>query len=114
MTTAGWMMFAWLLTWFFGAIVMPSSNALMSQRVAADAQGELQGAVAGIYSLSSIGGPLLMSQVFGRFAAPDARPHVPGAAFFTAALLAAGCFALYVAATRTEAAAATPVITESA
>lgn len=110
--TAGWMMFAWLLTWFFGAIVMPSSNALMSQRAAADAQGELQGAVAGIYSLSAIVGPLLMSQVFGRFAAPDAHPHVPGAAFFTSALLAMGCFALYVAATRTEAAAATPVVTE--
>ena len=27
--TAGWMMFAWLSTWFLGAMVMPSSNALL-------------------------------------------------------------------------------------
>jgi DHA1 family tetracycline resistance protein-like MFS transporter len=107
--TEGWMMFAWLATWFFGAIVMPSSNALMSQRVAPDAQGELQGALASLFSLSSIVGPPLMAQVFGRFASPDARLHVPGAAFFTAAALATGCFVLYVAATRTPAVAPTPV-----
>ncbi len=52
----GWMMFAWLVTWFFGAIVFPLTNALMSHRVAADAQGELQGAVAGLFSLAAIVG----------------------------------------------------------
>ncbi len=98
--TAGWMMFAWLATWFFGAIVMPSTNALMSKRVAADAQGELQGAVACLFSLGSIVGPPLMAQLFGHFAAPDARPHVPGAAFFAAALLAGSCLAIYWSATR--------------
>jgi DHA1 family tetracycline resistance protein-like MFS transporter len=46
LATAGWMMFAWLGTWFFGAAVMPSSNGLMSRLVPPDAQGELQGAVA--------------------------------------------------------------------
>ena len=40
--TASWMMFAWLVTWFFGATVMPTTNGLMSHRIAADAQGELQ------------------------------------------------------------------------
>lgn len=98
--TAGWMMFAWLATWFFGAIVMPSSNALLSRRIAANAQGELQGAVASLYSLSSIAGPPLMSQLFGRFTAPGAPVHLPGAAFLAAGALAAACFVLYRAATR--------------
>ena len=98
--TAGWMMFAWLATWFFGAIVMPSTNALMSHRVAADAQGELQGAVASLYSLSSIVGPPLMTQLFGRFTAPDAPVHFPGAAFMAAAVLTASCFVIYWVATR--------------
>jgi DHA1 family tetracycline resistance protein-like MFS transporter len=98
--TAGWMMFAWLSTWFFGAIVMPTTNALMSHRVAPDAQGELQGAVASLFSLSSIVGPPLMTQLFSRFAAPDARVHFPGAAFLAAALLTGACLALYWAATR--------------
>ena len=98
--TQGWMMFAWLATWFFGATVMPSTNALMSHRVAPEAQGELQGAVACLYSLSSIVGPLLMTQIFGRFTAPGSSVQLPGAAFLTSALLAALCFAMYWRATR--------------
>jgi DHA1 family tetracycline resistance protein-like MFS transporter len=98
--TAGWMMFAWLTTWFFGAIMMPTTNALMSHRIAPDAQGELQGAVASLFSLSSIVGPPLMTQLFSRFSAPDAPVHFPGAAFLAAAILAATCLTVYWAATR--------------
>src|SRR5262245_36568699 len=46
--TRGWMMFAWLATWLMAALVMPSTNALMSHLIAPDAQGELQGAVASL------------------------------------------------------------------
>jgi DHA1 family tetracycline resistance protein-like MFS transporter len=98
--TASWMMFAWFATWFFGAIVMPSTNALMSHRIAPDAQGELQGAVASLYSLSSIVGPPLMTQLFGRFSAPDAPIHLPGAAFIAATLLAMSSLIIYWLATR--------------
>jgi len=98
--TAGWMMFAWLGTWLLGALVMPSTNALMSHRVDKSAQGELQGAVASLFGLSSIVGPPLMTQLFGRFSAPDAPVHLPGAAFFASTLLAWTSFALYYRATR--------------
>ena len=98
--TAGWMMFAWLSTWFFGAIVFPLTNALMSHRIGADAQGELQGAVAGLSSLAAIAGPLLMTQLFGRFTAPAAPVHLPGAAFLAASLLTWICLAMYWSATR--------------
>lgn len=98
--TQGWMMFAWLGTWFLGAIVYPLTNALMSHRVAPDAQGELQGAVAGLFSLASIAGPLLMTQLFGHFTAPDASPHIPGAAFLMASLLVWVCLPIYWRATR--------------
>jgi MFS transporter, DHA1 family, tetracycline resistance protein len=98
--TAGWMMFAWLGTWLLGALVMPSTNALMSHRVEKSAQGELQGAVASLFGLSSIVGPPLMTQLFGRFSAPDAPVHLPGAAFFASTLLAWTSFALYYRATR--------------
>ena len=98
--TAGWMMFAWLSTWFFGAIVMPSTNALLSHRVPRDAQGELQGAVASLFSLGAIVGPPLMSQIFARFSADDAPVRLPGAAFLASALLTAIAFAAYLRATR--------------
>ena len=98
--TTGWMMFAWLATWFFGALVMPSTNGLMSRLVPPDAQGELQGAVACLFSLSSIVGPPLLTQLFGHFSAPNAPVRVPGAAFFASAILAAACLAVYAATTR--------------
>jgi DHA1 family tetracycline resistance protein-like MFS transporter len=98
--TAGWMMFAWLSTWFFGAIVFPLTNALMSHRISPDAQGELQGAVAGLAALAAIAGPVLMTQLFGRFTAPTAPAHVPGAAFLAASLLTWTCLAIYWSATR--------------
>jgi DHA1 family tetracycline resistance protein-like MFS transporter len=94
------MMFAWLTSWFFGAIVMPSSNALMSKRIAPDAQGELQGAVACLFSLGAIVGPPLMTSIFSHFADPNTRPHVPGAAFYTATGLAWMCLAIFWSATR--------------
>jgi MFS transporter, DHA1 family, tetracycline resistance protein len=98
--SASWMMFAWLATWLLGALVMPSTNALMTHRVEKSAQGELQGAVASLFGLSSIVGPPLMTQLFGRFSAPDAPLHLPGAAFFASTLLAWTSFALYYRATR--------------
>jgi MFS transporter, DHA1 family, tetracycline resistance protein len=98
--TAGWMMYVVGLTTFLFALTYPSMNALLSQRVPANAQGELQGAVACLYSLSAIIGPPLMTQVFAHFSAPAARVYFPGAAFVTAAALTGGCAALFVRALR--------------
>jgi DHA1 family tetracycline resistance protein-like MFS transporter len=104
LATAGWMMFAALGAWFFGAIVFPTINALMSHRIAHDAQGELQGAVASLFSLSSIIGPPLLTHIFARFTSPTSSVHVPGAAFLTAALLATVCLVIFWVSTRVPAA----------
>ena len=100
LATRGFMMFALLLTWFVGAVVMPATNAFMSHRVPAGTQGELQGAVAGLYSLSSIVGPPLMTQLFGYFSADTAPIHAPGAAFFFAWALSGASLALFWRAVR--------------
>ena len=86
--TRGWMMFALLVTWFFASLVMPSTNALMSHRIPPSAQGELQGGVASLYSLSSIIGPPIMTQLFSYYSLPEAPVYLPGAAFLFAAALA--------------------------
>ncbi|MBI1795683.1 MAG: TCR/Tet family MFS transporter [Candidatus Eisenbacteria bacterium] len=98
--SAGWMMFAWLPTWLFGAVVMPSTNGMLSKRVTPDAQGELQGALACVFSLSAIAGPPLMTQIFSRFAAVDAPIRFPGAAFAASAVLAGTAALIYRRATR--------------
>jgi len=96
----GWMMYVVALTTFLFALTYPSMNALASAQIPANAQGELQGAVAGLYSLSSIIGPPLMTQVFGHFSARSAGVYFPGAAFLTAALLTVGSALLFARAMR--------------
>jgi len=93
--TQGWMMYAWMLTWFLGGLVYPSLNAIMSRQVPASVQGELQGGVASLYSLSSIVGPPLMTQLLGYFSSPQAPVQVPGAAFLASAVLSMGCILLF-------------------
>jgi DHA1 family tetracycline resistance protein-like MFS transporter len=100
LATASWMMFAWLASWFFAAIVMPTTNSLMSHRIRPDAQGELQGAVASLFALSAIIGPPLMTHLFSRFSAPGSGPYVPGAAFFAATVLAFGSLFVFWLSTR--------------
>ncbi len=92
--THGWMMIALQFTWLLGALVMPSTQALMSQRVPPDAQGELQGAAASLFSVAAIIGPPLMTQLFRRFTAADAAVNFPGVSFLLAAMLAVGAFVI--------------------
>ena len=66
---------------------MPSIQALMSHRVAADSQGELQGAVGSLHSLSAIIAPPLMTQMFRYFTVEDGPMHFPGAPFLLSAAL---------------------------
>jgi MFS transporter, DHA1 family, tetracycline resistance protein len=104
--TQGWMVYAVSLTAFLFALTYPSMNALASQLTPANAQGELQGAVACLYSLSSIVGPPLMTQVFSYFTARNAPVFFPGAAFLAAAVLTIACALLFVKAARTASASA--------
>jgi DHA1 family tetracycline resistance protein-like MFS transporter len=100
--TRGWLMFPLMTTWFFGAVVMPATNALMSHKIPPTAQGELQGGVASLYSLSSIVGPPLMTQLFGYFTSGAASVVFPGAAFICAAALTGASFVLFQRALRAE------------
>jgi DHA1 family tetracycline resistance protein-like MFS transporter len=98
----GWMMYAFLVAWLFAGLVLPSIQGLMSRQVPANAQGELQGGVASLYSLTAVIGPPLMTQLFGYFSSERARVHFPGAAFLCAALLAIAGLLLFVRATRAD------------
>ena len=98
--SSGWMMYAVGLTTFLFALTYPSMNAIASQQIPANAQGELQGAVASLYSLSTIIGPPLMTEIFSRFSDPAAPVYFPGAAFLAAAALTLGCAWLFLRALR--------------
>lgn len=84
----------------FAGVTFPAMQQLMSHRIAEDSQGELQGAIASVISLTAIIGPPIMTGVFGAYA--DARGlYFPGAPFLlSAVLLAIGWGVLVVTMTR--------------
>lgn len=70
-----------------GAVGMPALQGIMSRRVANDAQGELQGVLTSVNSLSAIMAPLIMTRSFAYFTADDAPLYAPGAPFVIASVL---------------------------
>jgi DHA1 family tetracycline resistance protein-like MFS transporter len=80
-----------------GAVVTPALQGIMSRAVADNAQGELQGVLASVNAMSMIFSPLLMTQVFAAFTAPDAPVWFPGAPFLLSMGLMLVCLAIYFA-----------------
>ncbi len=69
-------------------VIPPALQGIMSRQVAANAQGELQGALSSAVALSMILSPMVMTSVFSRFAGPDAPLYLPSAPFVLAMGLA--------------------------
>jgi DHA1 family tetracycline resistance protein-like MFS transporter len=87
--TQTWEAFAGMALGGLQGLTYPSMNAIMSKKVPPNEQGELQGGLASMMSLTTIVGPLLMTQTLGRFSGAGASLYFPGAAFLLAAILAA-------------------------
>ncbi|NUO02372.1 MAG: TCR/Tet family MFS transporter [Saprospiraceae bacterium] len=87
LATQGWMMFALMIPFALGGIAGPSLQGIISGQVPANEQGELQGALTGLISATSIVGPLLMTNLFSWFTAKEAPVYFPGAPFMMGALL---------------------------
>jgi MFS transporter, DHA1 family, tetracycline resistance protein len=84
---AGWLMFAFLAPYCLGGIAGPALQSVVSGQVPINQQGELQGTLTSLMSLSAIIGPVLMNGVFKYFTADDAPINFPGAAFILGAIL---------------------------
>ncbi|MEM6857849.1 MAG: TCR/Tet family MFS transporter [Pseudomonadota bacterium] len=81
---SSWMMIVGILFGGLGGLTFPALQQMMSARVAEDAQGELQGAIASAMSITSVIGPLIMTATFGAFA--DSKGlYFPGAPYLVAA-----------------------------
>ncbi|HRH02497.1 MAG TPA: TCR/Tet family MFS transporter [Bacteroidia bacterium] len=83
----GWMMFAILVPYCLGGISGPALQGIISNQVPTNEQGELQGGLTSVMSLTSIIGPPLMTNLFSYFTASSAPIYFPGAPFFMGALL---------------------------
>lgn len=83
--TKGWMMFAFLVPYCLGGIAGPSLQAILAEHVPPSQQGELQGALTSLMSLTTIIGPLIMNNIFEYFTRPQAPFYFPGLFFLLGA-----------------------------
>jgi DHA1 family tetracycline resistance protein-like MFS transporter len=90
--TQSWMMFAFLVPYCLGGICGPSLQSVISGHVPSNQQGELQGALTSLMSLTTIIGPLMMNNAFSYFTTDKAPFYFPGIHF----LIGAVCMLLSV------------------
>src|SRR6185437_166820 len=79
--TQSWMMFAFLIPYCLGGIAGPALQGIISSQVPANEQGELQGALTSLMNVTSIIGPLIMTNLFGYFTSTKAPVYFPGAPY---------------------------------
>lgn len=82
-----WMMFAFLVPYCLGGIAGPALQAIMSGNVPQNEQGELQGALTSLMSVTAIIGPIFMTNLFAWFTRPGATVKFAGAPFLAGAVL---------------------------
>ena len=92
----GWQMYPWLAVAALSGFVSPAFQAIMTSQVPSNAQGELQGALSSLNSITSIIGPLLMTQLFATFTRAESSIYFPGVSFFAAAVLSLVCLMIFV------------------
>ncbi|WP_396636178.1 TCR/Tet family MFS transporter [Maribacter sp. R77961] len=91
-----WMLYAFLIPYALGGVAGPTVQGVISNQVSEKEQGNLQGAITGLVSVTAILGQLIFSPVFYYFIRPESAIYYPGASYTLAAffLLIAFLFAV--------------------
>ena len=90
-----WMVFAFAIPLSLGGLCGPALQGIMTNQIPDNEQGEFQGGITSLISLTSIIGPLLMTNLFSLFTSNKNLIYFPGAPFLMAAILSV--FGLLVA-----------------
>lgn len=92
--TQSWMVYSAILLFMFTGITMPSLQTIISRETSQSEQGELQGSLVAISSLTAVLGPLLYTYLFKIFTETDSTIVFPGAPYIAAAVIAGVCLVL--------------------
>jgi MFS transporter, DHA1 family, tetracycline resistance protein len=82
-----WMMFVFLVPYCLGGIAGPALQGIISAQVPPNEQGQLQGGLTSLMSLTAIVSPLIMTNLFSYFTSDNAVVYFPGVPFLAGALL---------------------------
>ena len=94
--TNGWIALALTPLTAFGSIAGPALQGIMSRTASDDQQGELQGTTTSINAVATIVAPLIVTQTFWYFTAPENPFYLPGAPFLLSAVLTVGCIVVFM------------------
>ncbi|WP_158826121.1 TCR/Tet family MFS transporter [Mucilaginibacter lacusdianchii] len=84
----GWQMYLYMIPYCLGGISGPALQGLITSQVPANEQGELQGALTSLVSVTTIIGPLLMTSLFSHFTDKHLSAlYFPGAPYLAGAIL---------------------------
>jgi MFS transporter, DHA1 family, tetracycline resistance protein len=92
----GWMVYAVILLTTIENVADPALRSIAAAKVPPSAQGELQGAMTSLTSLTTIIGPAIFTQLFSGFTGEHAVLEFPGAPYLMAAVFMAGAAAVFV------------------
>lgn len=84
--TEGWMMFVFMIPYALSGFAGPSLQSIMTGQLPENQQGELQGAITSMISLTAIIGPPLMTDLFSRFTNDSLGIYFPGAPYLMGAV----------------------------
>ncbi len=90
----GWMMYLVMLLTLLSGLAMPCLQSLMTKQVEANRQGELQGGLVSLSSLSAIAAPLLYTSSFNWVLSQTHLPYLMGLPYLIAALIVFCCWVL--------------------
>lgn len=82
-----WMLFTFLIPYILGGIAGPTLQGIISNQVPNNEQGNLQGALNSVISLTSIFGPLIFAGTFSHFTSKNSDVYFAGAAFALGAII---------------------------
>jgi DHA1 family tetracycline resistance protein-like MFS transporter len=77
----GWLVYVVIIATCLEGVADPAMRSIASAKVPASEQGELQGAMTSLFSITNIIGPLIFTQIFAIFTAPDASIAFSGAPY---------------------------------
>jgi len=95
-----WLVYVALIFGALGGFTGPAMQGIASGQISADRQGELQGGISSIMSLTAILSPPVMTQTFAYFTDNDTPYYFPGASFLLAAILTTLALLLFMHFTR--------------
>ncbi len=82
-----WMLYAILIPYALGGVAGPTLQGLLSNSVSVKEQGNLQGAITSIMSITTIIGPAIATSLFYFFTHDEEQHYFPGAPYTAAAII---------------------------